>query len=97
METKIQMTPIHSLLVVTKGDETRIYILTKKNGKEVRAFYSERLLHKVQDWDNLELEAHIEALSYSYKVILGNDLAGDLLTGKYIPGEEVSGYEVIRA
>jgi uncharacterized protein Veg len=98
METKIQMTPVYSLLIVTNYEESKIFIVSKRNGKEVRFFYSERLFQNVQDWDNREFEAHFDAVSYSYKVILGErNLADKLFSGKYIPGDEHAGYDVICA
>jgi hypothetical protein len=98
METKIQMTPVYSLLIVTNYEESKIFIVSKRNGKEVRFFYSERLFQNVQDWDNREFEAHMDAVTHSYKIILGEgNLAGSLLSGKYIPGSEYAGYDVICA
>ena len=95
METKIQMTPVYFLLIVTNYEESKIFIVSKRNGKEVRFFYSERMFRNIQDWNNRELEAHMDAVTHSYKVILGEgNLAGKLLSGEYIPGSEYMGYSI---
>ena len=95
METKIQMTPVYSLLIVTNYEESKIFIVSKRNGKEVRFFFSERMFRNIQDWNSRELEAHMDAVTHSYKVILGEgNLAGKLLSGEYLPGDEYMGYTI---
>lgn len=95
METKIQMTPVYSLLIVTNYEESKIFIVSKRNGKEVRFFYSERMFRNIQDWNNQEFEAHMDAVTHSYKVILGEgNLAGKILSGEYLSGDEYMVYAI---
>lgn len=95
METKIQMTPVYSLLIVTNYEESKIFIVSKRNGKEERFFFSEKMFQNIQDWNSREFEAHMDAVSYSVKEIMGQgNLGGKLLSGEYIPEQVVMGYSV---
>jgi hypothetical protein len=93
METKIQMTPVYSLLIVTNWEETRWFIISKRNGKEDCFFFSERTFQNIQDWDNRELEAHIDAVTYSVKELI-ESLGKKLLSGEYVPEQEIMGYSI---
>lgn len=89
METLIKLTPMHTLLIATQYDETQIFIVVKKAGKEIKYFYTEMLFQDIKDWDNRELEAHLNAVSYAWKVIVNEgNIGGKLLSGKFIPERE---------
>jgi hypothetical protein len=97
MESRIQVTPVYSLLIRTNGDVSTIFIVSGKNN-EIRELFTELTFENIQDWNNRELEAHVDALTYAAKTILEERKLGEkLLSGKYIPGSEYAGYDVICA
>lgn len=94
MESRIQVTPIYSLLIRTNGDVSSIFIVSGKNN-EIRELFTELTFENIQDWNNRELEAHVDALTYAAKTILEERKLGEkLLSGEYIFQDYMGGYSI---
>lgn len=92
METRIELTPNHFLLIVTENDDTsQIFVGTRLAfGKERLDFYGEQTLRTINNWYQRELEAHLHTIEYAYRRIIHEwDIAGKLLSGEFVPGGEV--------
>jgi hypothetical protein len=97
METRIQVTPVYSLLIRTNGYVSTIFIVSGKNN-EIRELFTEITFENIQDWNTLELDAHVDALKYATKTILEERKLGDkLLSGKYVFQDFGGGGYSIRA
>ena len=96
METRIQLTHMHWILIETDSDTSDIYIVTKKNGKETKDFYAPHTLRTVQNWYKREREAHAHTLQYVQEELIDKwDIGAKLLSGEYTPGGEVEkGYTI---
>jgi hypothetical protein len=92
METRIELTPNHFLLIVTESDDTsQIYVGTRlAGGKEKLDFYGEHTKRNILDWSQREMEAHLHTIEYAQRQIIQEwDIGGKLLSGKFVPGGEV--------
>jgi hypothetical protein len=90
METRIQVTYKHAILVETHGDESQVFILTEDNkGKETKDFYSEKLYRNIKVWERREIEAHLFHVAETYHDLVETwDIGAKLLSGEYTPGNE---------